>query len=247
MTLLERESQLGSLLQYADEARHRTGRLVLISGEAGVGKTSLVEEAGTWREIRRRGRAGSTGSGVPSQQTGVDVVHEAADLDPIGDQRMGPDTVDVLDQRGQLVVDDVEGLPRGVDPGGGGDPLVKLRLGGGRHRAPGVRDDEDPVDAEQVDAQHERLQRLGRHPAARVAEDLRVPVPEPQHGQRHDPGVHAGHDRDARVRHAGIAQEHTVFAGAAACAVIAAVLALVLFRGARTRALPSRPWATSTT
>ena len=44
MTLLERESQLGSLLQYADEARAGTGRLVLISGEAGVGKTSLAEE-----------------------------------------------------------------------------------------------------------------------------------------------------------------------------------------------------------
>ena len=44
VTLLERESQLGSLLQYADEARARSGRLVLISGEAGVGKSSLVEE-----------------------------------------------------------------------------------------------------------------------------------------------------------------------------------------------------------
>ncbi len=52
--LLERESQLGSLLQYADEARAGRGRLVLISGEAGVGKTSLVEGLrrrlldGTW-------------------------------------------------------------------------------------------------------------------------------------------------------------------------------------------------------
>ena len=36
---------------------------------------------------------------------------------------------------------------------------------------------------------------------------------------------------------AGIAQEHTVFAGAAVCAVVAAVLALVLFRTANTRAL----------
>jgi DNA-binding CsgD family transcriptional regulator/tetratricopeptide (TPR) repeat protein len=44
VTLLERESQLGSLLQYAAEARTRKGRLVLISGEAGVGKSSLVEE-----------------------------------------------------------------------------------------------------------------------------------------------------------------------------------------------------------
>jgi DNA-binding NarL/FixJ family response regulator len=44
VTLLERESQLGSLLQYADEACRRDGRLVLVSGEAGVGKSSLVEE-----------------------------------------------------------------------------------------------------------------------------------------------------------------------------------------------------------
>ena len=52
---------------------------------------------------------------------------------------------------------------------------------------------------------------------------------------------------DDLLRQAGIAQEHTVFAGAAVCAAVAAVLALVLFRGARTGALPSRPWATSTT
>lgn len=44
VALLERESQLGSLLQYAVEARDRDGRLVLISGEAGVGKSSLVGE-----------------------------------------------------------------------------------------------------------------------------------------------------------------------------------------------------------
>ncbi len=44
MSLLERESQLASLRQYAAEARGRAGRLVLVSGEAGVGKSSLVEE-----------------------------------------------------------------------------------------------------------------------------------------------------------------------------------------------------------
>ena len=44
------------------------------------------------------------------------------------------------------------------------------------------------------------------------------------------------------LREAGIAQEQTVFAGAAVCAVLAAVLALVLFRSVETRALPSRPW-----
>jgi hypothetical protein len=36
---------------------------------------------------------------------------------------------------------------------------------------------------------------------------------------------------------AGIAQEHTVFTGAAVCAVVAGVLALVLFRTAETRAV----------
>jgi MFS family permease len=40
---------------------------------------------------------------------------------------------------------------------------------------------------------------------------------------------------DNLLRHAGIAQEHTVFAGAAICAVVAAGLALTLFRGAPTR------------
>jgi MFS family permease len=44
------------------------------------------------------------------------------------------------------------------------------------------------------------------------------------------------------LREAGIAQEQTVFAGAAVCALIAAALALVLFRGVQTRAVPSRPW-----
>jgi Mg-chelatase subunit ChlI len=42
--LVERESPLASMLGYAAEARQRDGRLVLIAGEAGVGKSALVEQ-----------------------------------------------------------------------------------------------------------------------------------------------------------------------------------------------------------
>jgi DNA-binding CsgD family transcriptional regulator/tetratricopeptide (TPR) repeat protein len=44
MRLIERESQLAALHQYAHEASQGQGRLVLISGEAGVGKSVLLEE-----------------------------------------------------------------------------------------------------------------------------------------------------------------------------------------------------------
>ena len=44
MRLIERESQLAALHQYAHEASQGHGRLVLISGESGVGKSVLVEE-----------------------------------------------------------------------------------------------------------------------------------------------------------------------------------------------------------
>ena len=44
MTLLERESSLASLAEYAREARRGEGRLVLVAGEAGVGKSALVEQ-----------------------------------------------------------------------------------------------------------------------------------------------------------------------------------------------------------
>jgi DNA-binding CsgD family transcriptional regulator len=52
--VLERESQLAALYSYADEARAGDGRLVLVSGEAGIGKSTLVGElehtlsAATW-------------------------------------------------------------------------------------------------------------------------------------------------------------------------------------------------------
>jgi DNA-binding CsgD family transcriptional regulator len=43
VSLLEREPQLASLREYANEAGQRHGRLVLIAGEAGAGKSALVE------------------------------------------------------------------------------------------------------------------------------------------------------------------------------------------------------------
>jgi predicted ATPase len=43
MELLERTAFLQTLAEYAAEARQRDGRLVLVSGESGIGKTALVE------------------------------------------------------------------------------------------------------------------------------------------------------------------------------------------------------------
>jgi hypothetical protein len=43
MELLEREASLAVLAGYATEARHGDGRLVVLGGEAGVGKTALLE------------------------------------------------------------------------------------------------------------------------------------------------------------------------------------------------------------
>lgn len=45
MPLLEREAPLASLEEYATHARQGDGRMVLIAGEAGVGKSALIEEA----------------------------------------------------------------------------------------------------------------------------------------------------------------------------------------------------------
>jgi predicted ATPase len=43
MVLLERESHLAALSGYAREAQLGAGRLILVSGEAGIGKSALIE------------------------------------------------------------------------------------------------------------------------------------------------------------------------------------------------------------
>src|SRR5882724_2932222 len=44
MALLEREAPLAALAEYAGHARKGAGLLVLVSGEAGVGKSALLDE-----------------------------------------------------------------------------------------------------------------------------------------------------------------------------------------------------------
>ena len=122
-----------------------------------------------------------------------------ADGNVLGDQRMGADLAHVLAQRRLLVLDDVEDLPRRVLPGRLAHPVTQLDLGVGGDGAAGMRDDQHPVDAEQVHPENDRLQGGVGDAAAGVAEDLGVTRRQADHPQRVDPGVHAGHHRDARV------------------------------------------------
>lgn len=166
-----------------------------------------VVAAGVISYLAFRLSGDGSASDVPREQTGVDVVDEAADRDGVGHQRVGADAADVLGERRELVVDDVELLPAGVRAGRGGDPVLELALGMGGHRAARVRDDEDASYAEQVHAEDQRFERLRGDAPAGVAEDLGVAVLQAEHGERVDPRVHAGDHRDPGVCHAVEATE----------------------------------------
>jgi DNA-binding CsgD family transcriptional regulator/tetratricopeptide (TPR) repeat protein len=66
MRLLERELQLGALHEYVADARAGDGRLVLVSGEAGIGKSSLVDAFLTQVEDARVAWSACDGAFTPS-------------------------------------------------------------------------------------------------------------------------------------------------------------------------------------
>ncbi len=65
MPLLERRHSLDALTEYAADARDRAGRLVLVSGEAGVGKSSLVDRFLTDTPDARRAVGACDGLFIP--------------------------------------------------------------------------------------------------------------------------------------------------------------------------------------
>jgi hypothetical protein len=66
MRLLERELQLGALRDYSADARQDNGRLVLVSGEAGTGKSSAVAALVDGLADTRVAWASSTGTPWPT-------------------------------------------------------------------------------------------------------------------------------------------------------------------------------------
>ena len=65
MPLLERESPLASLVSYAADARRGNGRLVLMAGEAGVGKSALVDRLASEVPEARWSRGACDGLYIP--------------------------------------------------------------------------------------------------------------------------------------------------------------------------------------
>ena len=120
-----------------------------------------------------------------------------------GDQRVGANRLDVVLERGDagrsttLTICQSTSWPAEAATC---SRSSRSELAAMAHRVCGIT--RIRLDVEQVDAEHERLEGLLGHAAARVAEDLRVARLEADHGQRGEPGVHARDDRDTGVRDA---------------------------------------------
>ena len=79
--LLEREDALAALHGAYSEAKSGTGRLILVAGEAGVGKTALVQAFGDVARSLRLGtvlQAGASGQGLPDNTGEVDPLEGSA-------------------------------------------------------------------------------------------------------------------------------------------------------------------------
>jgi DNA-binding CsgD family transcriptional regulator/tetratricopeptide (TPR) repeat protein len=88
MLLLERQQQLETLAQGLSEARAGSGKLILIAGEAGLGKSSLVEKFVA--DTRRHARILWGACDALDTPRALGPVHEIAAQTPILDGRTAP-------------------------------------------------------------------------------------------------------------------------------------------------------------
>ena len=146
---------------------------------------------------RRRGQA------CRLEQAGVDVVQEAADLHGVGDQRVRADLAHVVGERGVLVRDHAEGLPRRVLAGRARRPLAAARRrwrSAIAQRVCGTTRIRLTLSRWTPSTSASRAWAVTRPPGLRKI--LASPGCEPEHPQRVDAGVHAGHDGHPGVGHA---------------------------------------------
>src|SRR5690606_32723877 len=123
---------------------------------------------------------------------GVHVVDESADVVGVGDERALPDAPQRLLH---AVLDFPERLdrPRRSQPGGFLDLVLERVLGDQRQTALGVLHHDDFPGLQFALADGQRPDHVvGRHPAG-VAQNVRLAVPQAEHVEHLDPGIHAGH------------------------------------------------------
>ncbi|PWU24514.1 MAG: hypothetical protein C5B48_06010 [Candidatus Rokuibacteriota bacterium] len=110
--LIGRDAELARLFQALDATCHGTGSLVVILGEAGIGKSSLVETLGA--EARRRRVRNHVGRSYPSEQVlafapWIEALRADAARDPNLVASLGPAWIDELSR----LFPDLETGPRG--------------------------------------------------------------------------------------------------------------------------------------